>query len=353
MPHVRSTLVNSARLFVLALSLFAAQNSFAWGQRGHATICQVAAKLVQNPYLLSFLNARGETMGHLCNIPDIYWKSLGAEGSEGDHAHFINPQNVGLDLNQVPDSIRDYYAFDKVAEDANAKHKKMGSLFWRAQQFYDRAVVAGKLVKTSPFPNDRKQEQDFNYPYNKKTLEFLINLGLLGHFVGDASMPFHTDADYDGYAVGHGGIHSFYEGGCLSWMDFGIIEDVFQRALTFKKNSQMTLLSPVAQPALTMTRSVALAGSADRKQVLALDVVKVASTSASPNGRGESAKRNSYEQACPAFRPTIVNELALSAQALANLWDLAFTEAGTPNFSRYRSFDYPFTPDFIAVDYLP
>jgi hypothetical protein len=353
MARARSTIVNMSRLCVLALVLFASQNSYAWGQRGHSMICQVAAKLVQNPYLSSFLNSRGETMGHLCNIPDIYWKNLGAEGAEGDHAHFINPQNVGLELNQVPDSIRDYYAFDKVAEDSNAKHKKMGSLFWRSQQFYDRAVLAGKVVKTAPFPTDRRQEQDFNFAYNKKTLEFLINLGLMGHFVGDASMPFHTDADYDGYAAGHGGIHSFYEGGCVSYMDFAIAEEVFQRALEFRKNSQMTLLSPVAQPALTMTRSVAMAGSADRVKVLALDKVKVASTPNTPAARGQSAKRDSYEQACPAFRGTIVNELALSAQALANLWDHAFIDAGTPNFSRYRSFDYPFTPDFVGVDYLP
>ena len=229
----------------------------------------------------------------------------------------------------------------------------MGSLFWRAQQFYDRAVAAGKIVKVSPFPSDRNQEQDFNFAYNKNTLSFLINLGLMGHFVGDASMPFHTHSDYDGYALGHGGIHSFYEGGCVSWMDFGLAEDVFQSALSMKKNSQMMLLSPVAQPALTLTRSVALAGSLDREKVIAIDFVQVASTQSSGQGRGQAAKRDSYEKACPAFRSYIVDELALSAQALANLWDHAFTDAGNPNFSKYRSFDYPFTPDFVGVDYIP
>ena len=68
--------------------------SFAWGGRGHYTICDVATNLVKNEDLKKFLTFRPHVMGHLCNIPDVYWKSLPSEiTKDGNAAHFVDGEN--------------------------------------------------------------------------------------------------------------------------------------------------------------------------------------------------------------------------------------------------------------------
>src|SRR4051794_17611826 len=89
-------------LFVSLLGLVATQDAFAWGERGHHTICEVATHLVQNGQLKSFMQSKGHEFGHLCNIPDIYWRDMGPVAKSGDDAHFLNPENLNYTADSLP-----------------------------------------------------------------------------------------------------------------------------------------------------------------------------------------------------------------------------------------------------------
>ena len=43
--------------------------------------------------------------------------------------------------------------------------------------------------------------------------------------------------------------------------------------------------------------------------------------------------------------------MSRSVLLLANLWDTAYEKAGSPDLSHYKSYRYPFTPDYIEVNY--
>ncbi len=338
------------RALSMAFVLLASSSSWAWGERGHHVICEVATQLVQTPEMKAFLLTRSEVMGHLCNIPDIYWRDLGEASKIGDAAHFINPENVGLRLETVPEAIKDYYAHDHHAEDTTIekKHTRMGSLFWRAQQFYDRAVTSGKAAKNST-PPAKSEEQKADHAFNKNILSFLTNLGLIGHFVGDASMPFHTNSDYDGWAAGHGGIHAFYEGACVASYDFALENEVFQKA---RRLGSKRARVPVVNTAWELTRQVALASSPEVPRVLEADRILSSSVSSEDRSQSKPAERASLEKACPAFRSMIVTQMARSALALARTWDAAFADATQPDLKKYRSYKYPLMPEFVRPDYL-
>ena len=343
------------KFLVLCLTTFALSSSqaFAWGERGHHTICEIAAREVQNPVLNAFLMTRLEIMGHICNIPDIYWQDLGPSTRPGYAAHFMNPENIGLTVATAPTNISDYYAHDTRPEDntGEKKNERAGSLWWRAQQFYDLAVQEGQGALHVPFPSGRDQQQSKELEYNRAVLGFMTDLGLMGHFVGDASMPFHTTADYDGQNENHGGIHAFYEGSCVSWFDFALPYQVEQATLALLQNSAQL---PATDIALEGTREVALLSANEKQAVLDADRLVPQSASRKPGGRGGShpAVRLALPQACPAFRPLIVSELARSAATLARLWDQAYIDAGSPDLSKYRSYNYPLTPDFVYPEYL-
>ena len=61
------------------LLLLVSSTAFGWGGRGHDTICRTASFLVKEPALKEYLRNKPQMMGHVCNIPDFYWKSLGGD----------------------------------------------------------------------------------------------------------------------------------------------------------------------------------------------------------------------------------------------------------------------------------
>ncbi|MGE0631886.1 MAG: hypothetical protein AB7O96_05735, partial [Pseudobdellovibrionaceae bacterium] len=52
------------------------------------------------------------------------------------------------------------------------------------------------------------------------------------------------------------------------------------------------------------------------------------------------------------FNALILNEMAHSAVLLAQFWDQIYEKSGKPNLTDYKSYKYPFTPEFVPVDYL-
>lgn len=328
----------------ILLIFFHALPAHAWGERGHHLICAVATRLVKDPGLREFMEARADMMGHLCNIPDIYWKSLpSSEVVNGSSAHYLDPEAAGFSVSQVPLSIEQYFAHSlKKYPTAVETADKLGTLWWRADQIWKRAVASAKTIPSTTPPATPADEQNWKLPYNEAVYGFILNAGLLGHFPGDASMPFHGTIDYDGWETGRGGIHHFYEETCVDWYGSDLNAEVDHKARTVKR-------APAGSSIVEIMKKLSVQASADKPKVEALDQV----IKPSNQEKKIRAERKPLKIACPKFHSLIVYEMARSASALADLWDRAYREAGSPDLSRYRSYHYPLQPDFIPVDYLP
>ncbi len=351
------TLIPALSLVLTFLITQYSMPSLAWGGRGHASICEAAVHLVKSPQLKSYLTARPHMMAHLCNIPDIYWKSISPEFRKlGDPGHYINVEKIGLKFSEVPADYK------KIIETYTGKPSKLnesqtlfsvpdelGSLWWRADQFYRRAVDAAKNLKELAPPKDSKEEQNDELPYNKAIYQMVVNLGLMGHFVGDISQPFHNTSDHDGYAANHGGIHSYYEEAVVTQFGPDLIALIAKKANSTKAKAFTEKKSVVEN-----MRALSEISVSEVKEVLKADPIIKPSILKVEKGMSlkTPAERKPPAEAFKKMDKMIVRQMARSAVLLAHLWDEAFKAVGEPNIKNYRSYLYPFTPEFVAPDYL-
>lgn len=345
-------------LFALLALAGLTSQAHAWGGRGHAAICETAVFLVKEPGLKEYLKNKPQMMGHVCNMPDFYWRSVSPEASKlGNPAHFIDVEILGLKVPEVPldyKQIVETYTgkpnqFKKEATIFNVP-TEFGSMWWRADQFYRRFLTFGKELATAEAPKNNKDATDDNLPYNKDVYEMAVSLGLMGHFVGDASQPLHNTADYDGYATGHGGLHSYYEDQVVSEFDGDLQARVLKEARAMKNPKFL-------KPKTVIEKMKVLSESSmdELKMIFKQDPVKKPSTIVNEKGMEikKAAEREDASVGYKKFNKIIVTELARSAVLLANLWDSAYVEAGRPAMSSSKIYKYPLTVEFIAPDYLP
>lgn len=331
--------------------------AFAWGGRGHHAICSAAVHLVKNETLKTFLKHRPHTMGHLCNIPDIFWKSISADARKlGDPTHYIDPEVLGVPVKDLP------IDYAKIAAAYTGKPNKFkegmtimnvpsdfGSLWWRADQFM-RRITALKEPLASTIPEGSKAEQDDKNVFNQAVYDFMVNAGLLGHFVGDASQPFHASADYDGWETGHGGIHGYYEEAIVAEAGPDLEAQIAAAGAKIRK-------APFLEKGTVLERMKALSEESRKEipKVLKLDPILKKSERKKEKGMElkTAADRSRASVGWKKMGEMVITEMGRSARLLAEFWDEAYVDAGSPRLEAYRSYRYPFTPDFVAPDYLP
>ncbi len=369
---------------IFLLPLFYSPSVFAWGTRGHQVICEAAVFLVDSPELQTFLRSRTLMMSHLCNVPDFSWKSKGGEAvSIGSPTHFIDPEVIGLAIRDIPlDFQKLQETYEGKADQFKADRKifslakDLGSIYWRTEQFYRRCVEFGKIAASAEVPTGKDLQNNEN-PFNKAVYEMVTNMGLLGHFVGDAGQPFHSTADYDGYNQNHGGIHAFFEEEMVSSQDEKLLTDVVAQGHKLydesdrpskKKKAPAKKNAKAERYTAKMTETQFLKGDNVMERIRALsaisadeigtiyqnDPIVTKSTVSLENGMElkTAAKRNPTEETAKKFRPIIVRELARSATLLAQYWGEIYEKSGKPKLQSYKSYRYPFEPDYVAPDYI-
>lgn len=365
MKRLLTTLTLAALAFALLMSF--SNESLAWGGRGHHAICEAASFLVKEPGLREYLTTRPHMMGHLCNIPDFHWKSLGGEFNKwGNPTHFVDVEIIGLKASEVP---TDYKSIIRKYEGKKNHFKEgtifsipteFGSVWWRADQFFRRAVDQAPLFKKAALPKGFKEEQDESLPYNKAAYDFVVNLGLMGHFVGDCAQPFHSTMDYDGYGAGHGGIHAFYEDSGVSVQPYDLTARVVEaarelqiRAESKKKEERSQVPFLKAKTVIERMRALSEVSLSEIPAIYAADPVIKPSARKSEKGMDikTAAERESAEKSAEKFGALIRPQMARAAALLAQLWDEAYVKAGRPKLAAYKSYKYPFTPDFVFPDY--
>ncbi len=370
------------KIFIVVISFFTLllswQEAVAWGGRGHHTLCDAATFVVQEKELRQFLTSRPHTMGHLCNIPDIAWRSLPGEMTkEGNPGHFFDWEIIGGTVKDFPldykKIIADFEGKKKANEEGFIRSipHEFGSLWWRADQFYRRALVgkealaasalgatvaatekADKKEKSEKEKVEKKKEESDDSAFNKAVYEFYVNLGIMGHFVGDNAQPLHTTSDYDGYGKGHGGIHGYYEDVMLSAMDGDLQFKVMKEARKMRSAERKEKFL-VEKTLLEKMRALSVASNADIDLILMADLLKKPSEQVEERGMKirKPAEREPIEKTKAKFEPLLVKHLARGVALLSLLWDEAYREAGSPKLSTYKSFKYPLVPEFVYPDY--
>ncbi|MBS1983321.1 MAG: hypothetical protein JST16_04040 [Bdellovibrionales bacterium] len=337
-------LAQVANVSTLLLSLTSLQ-ALAWGNRGHHAICEAATQLVKEPTLKHFLSGRGHVMGHLCNIPDISWRSLASKVTElGNPTHYLSAESVHIGYAQIPAKFEELRAKSPLA--LNAAHEDLGSLWWRADEFYRLATQSGKTATSAGSPSPGAEQNDSD-AFNRSVYQMYTLMGLMGHYVGDASMPYHNTDDYDGWAKGHGGIHSYYEDLIVNEISADYTGKIFNRAKRLASSKgQMSVVERM--------RALGLTALADLPKVEALDkVIRPSKITTIENKQVKSrAERVTPEKMVKKFEPLIIDENARSAKLLAEFWDEIYVQAGKPDLNRYKSFRYPLDVEFVAPDYL-
>lgn len=318
-------------LLILLWTVAYAPTSWGWGLRGHHTICEAATFLVKDPDLQFFLKMRAPQMGHLCNVPDTHWKALGPDINQvGSPTHFINPEVLGLETRKVPLVWKDVEkqfkgstnAFDKKSNLDNLP-KQLGSLWWRADQFVRLAVQEG----------------------SKGSIKQMMNhMGVLGHYVGDASQPFHSTVDYDGVHAGHTGIHGFYEHDAVAFLDESLLSEIVAEARKLKPKAEgsKSTSSQAAKAAgdFSVTermRDLSAISVLEAKSLLILDTEKA---------------RKKDPSSLKKFKPLIVLQMARSARLLAEFWDEIYLQSKKPDVKEFKDYSFLFQPEFVPPDYL-
>jgi hypothetical protein len=162
---------------ILAFSSFL----ISWGTFGHEHINR-AAVFALPPPLQSFFYNHIDFITLESTVPDLRKYTIN-DKAEGPR-HFIDLENFGS-----KDSL------PKTLEEAKKKYddkflSQNGILPWYVKDLMEKLTKAFK---------------------EKKKTEILFIAADLGHYLGDAHMPLHTSANYDGQLTGQKGIHSLWE----------------------------------------------------------------------------------------------------------------------------------------------
>ena len=290
--------VKTAHSYAILSILFAAvptSKLFAWGASAHEMINTVAAEQMVSSDKDFFL-ANMDNLVKLATVPDRSWKGSKNRIAEAP-LHFMD---------------WDHYASTAIGPlmpvALAAAQKKLGKDFilqngagvWRAGQIYNLLVAA---VKSGDCPR-------------------VIQLaGVLGHYVGDMSMPMHFSSDYDGQSIGRKGIHAYFETTLVDKQDKDTLHDQVSKAAStrYDRTSAEQLGSPsAAQLGKGNDRAVALTFQEGKTAVASLDKIQAIFKAAKSDA--------DYDDA--ALSPYLPPLMGLGSASLAELWDQTEKDAG-------------------------
>jgi hypothetical protein len=161
----------------------------AWGFAAHRFIMDRAIDLL--PPALRPLFEKNRAMLVERSIDPDTWRSAGFD--EEPPQHFVDLDWEGYGKYPFKDLPRDYT--DAVEKFGAARVKEMGTLPWRAEEFHGNLRRAFERYAGNPYG-------PFDILYFSATL---------GHYVGDAHVPFHAVWNYDGQLTNQHGIHGRFE----------------------------------------------------------------------------------------------------------------------------------------------
>lgn len=191
---------------LLSAAVAVPQVAHAWGATGHRLVGQVATESLPSD-LPAFLRKSGvaEDVGELVREPDR-WKGMGEpHHSMREGYHFVDVDDAGRilggpALDALPATMKEYEAALAAAGTDRFKagwlpyalvdsHKTLTVYFglWRAARAGER--TAKTRAERAWFKRDRQRREAL----------ILREIGVYGHWIGDASQPHHTSIHFNGW----------------------------------------------------------------------------------------------------------------------------------------------------------
>jgi hypothetical protein len=192
--------------FAIVLALMVPISASAWGEKGHLMINRLAIEGAASK-LPEFMNASRDHIIYNGPEPDR-WRDEGRTSMNTVQAadHFFDSELWGP-ISTIPP---DRYSFmDQVAA-KKVELVRIGYLPYAIIENYGKLVNAFRFWRNAKTAEDRKSSQE----------NAVYVAGVLGHYVGDSTMPMHTSIQYDGWLetspnpkgyTNEHGFHSRYE----------------------------------------------------------------------------------------------------------------------------------------------
>jgi len=330
------------RLAALVLVLLAAASpASAWDLEGHRLVNRLALASLPGDFP-AFVRepANAERIAFLAgepdrwrNVPDLILKQSGGSWTD----HFLNWQQIaaaGLTADRLPSFRYDFIVlfaaqrashagnFPAIDPAKNADHSAEwpGFVPWAIAEYFARLRSAFSYLKA--FEELGTPEEVANARAN-----VIYQMGVMGHYVGDAAQPLHTTDNYNGWVAAANPEGFTTWNGLHSWIDGG---------LPRKAGLQFAELAPRVQPAA----AISLAPRADRREplfVAVLDYFLAQHEKVVPLYRLEKAGKLSHgkDQAVdPEGRAFVANQFLIGGHMLGSVWLTAWQSAVPDNYLR-------------------
>lgn len=196
------------------LPILAVQPSFAWGVDGHHMINRLAGSYLPSSVPEFLRSPEGlSALEYYAPEPD-HWRGPGEPelAAESSPDHFIALERVDL-LGSMPrnryDYVRALVPLQAAHPDLSLTVERMGTQPYQTVEMYERLKSAMRDYRTLlAHKQDTKPVEQ----------EIVFLAGILGHYVGDGSMPLHTSIypngwsgpNPNGYTTEHH-IHALFE----------------------------------------------------------------------------------------------------------------------------------------------
>jgi hypothetical protein len=272
-------------ILILAGWVLSAAPGAAWQDKGHQIVNGVAVDALPAPLRAFYQQHRDYVVEHSID-PDTdkrkdRERKLRGEPLEGPR-HFIDLDHYG----PPPFSALPHEYDAAVEKYGKATVDQIGTVPWRIEEVYQELVSAFR---------------------QKDTDAILHHSAWLGHYVGDAHVPFHATENYDGQLTGQPKIHAYFEAELLTLIDPKAIHPEPARQ--------------THQPPHELAFAWLQESYADVKPLLDADAAHGGKNG--PEGRDLAG----FAQTA---RPIAVDRLTKAASRLASLWYSAWLEAGRP-----------------------
>lgn len=219
---------------LLVVSLFELP-AFAWGRRGHSMVCETAAYLIADMPHNDFLKNHSYDVGYYCNTPDFFWKEPDLYAKEAPN-HYMDMEI--FERNFRGQDLKSALALDRVSFQKKYPQiqDRAGRAWWRVREIFDLVTAAKEKLKNSKTKGRERHQLQ---------ADWIIPFGILGHYIGDMAMPFHTTENHDGEITKQKGIHGFYEDVMVNNLEhapgFDLTGEVWKAAQARWKKDQASL----------------------------------------------------------------------------------------------------------------
>jgi hypothetical protein len=308
-----------------------------------------------------FLGRHRFELGYYSAVPDHTWRHTdGKHGEIEGPTHYFDIDVVAKSRQGASELPQNYKALlSIVPQSAGVAPALVGSSPWRVEQFVRviRAKLAGPSGEAGkPIRFKGGYQRGSTAAGSAKALyETISLLGELSHYTGDATMPYHSVKDYNGWATGQGGIHFYLESDCVDALEPALSARVFDLARKMRKEWMAEWKLDSKAPIQSFFR-VAWESATQTKRAATLDRTHALLEPSKPEdeARMRFAKRKPAAEGCQGMKSFLIERLARGAVLTEFYWRLALPEDA--DFKEAESIlfnDLLNVPNYIAPDYAP